>query len=101
MSQLPDLGYEDEPQDHIDIAVTTLAYDNAALVGLLKTRGTHIMNEKWDKMRAVEKEINELKDKEFDDWTRPCSVFMTFQKEEGLQRALEMDSVIKAGNGED
>jgi len=35
MSQLPDLGYEDDPKEHIDVAVTFLVYDNAKLMFLL------------------------------------------------------------------
>jgi len=51
MSELPDLGYNDVPPEHVEVAVTSLAYDNASLISLLRERGTHIMNEKWDKMR--------------------------------------------------
>lgn len=35
---LPDLGYEDEPQD-IKIAVTTFAFKNHEIINLLKQRG--------------------------------------------------------------
>lgn len=61
MSKLPDLGYEEAPVEHIDVAVTSLAYDNAKLIGLLRERGTHIIYEKWEKMREVDEKINTLK----------------------------------------
>jgi len=94
MSKLPDLGYEEEPVEHIDVAVTSLAYDNAKLIGLLRERGDYIINEKWDKMREVDAKINEMKKTDLDAWCTPVSVFITFQLEEGLQRALNFEEVI-------
>jgi len=95
MSKLPDLGYEEEKQEHIDVAVTSLAYDNSKLIGLLRERGTHIINDKWDKMREVDAKINEMKKTDLDTWCTPVSVFITFQLEEGLQRALNFKEVIE------
>lgn len=54
MTELPDLGYEDPAPERIEVAVTSLAYDNAQLIGLLRERGSHIIGEKWDKMREVD-----------------------------------------------
>jgi hypothetical protein len=39
-------------------------------------------------MREIDKEINRLKKEKLQSLTRPVSVFMTFEKEEGIQRAL-------------
>lgn len=89
------MGFQDEPQEHIDVAVTTMAFDNSELIGLLAERGGYITNEKWDKMREVDEKINQMKNQKLDDWSRPCSVFITFQLEEGLQRALNMEDEIK------
>ena len=36
ISQLPDLGYEDEPQERVKIAVVNLAFDNADIIDLLR-----------------------------------------------------------------
>ena len=47
-------------------------------------------------MRKIDSKINDLKDKEFERLTTPCSVFMTFESEEGYNRALEMDATCKA-----
>lgn len=71
-----------------------MAYDNADLISLLAQRGQMITNEKWDKMREIDAQINEKKNMKIDEWSRPCSVFITFQLEEGIQRALSMDEVI-------
>lgn len=48
VSLLDDQGYEDEPVEHVKIAVTTLAFNNAEMIDLLKQRGTAIKAEKWD-----------------------------------------------------
>lgn len=45
-------------------------------------------------MRDVDAQINDAKNQQIDKWSRPCSVFITFQLEEGIQRALNMDEVI-------
>ena len=96
VSQLPDLGYEDEPEEQVKIAVSTLAFDNADIIDLLRQRGKAIMAEKWDKQAEIETKINELKGAEFDRLVTPCSVFMTFETEEGVNRALNMDKTIEA-----
>lgn len=84
VSSLEDLGFEEEKQDHIDVAVTSLAYDNAKLVALLKQRGAHIISDKWDKMREVDEKINEIKKEDLEKWCTPVSCFITFQIEEGI-----------------
>lgn len=46
-------------------------------------------------MREVDEEINELKKVKFKKWTKPVSIFITFQYEEGLQRALSLQKIIE------
>lgn len=94
LSKLEDLGFEDTPVDEIHVAVTTLAFDNAELINLLKTRGTLIRTEKWDKVREIDNKINELKKEKLEVFVRPCSVFMSFETEEGVQRALDFDRQV-------
>ena len=36
LSQLPDLGFEDEPVEQVKIAVTTFAYNNGGIIDLLR-----------------------------------------------------------------
>ena len=36
LSELPDLGYEDEPIERIVIAMLTFAFDNAEVINILK-----------------------------------------------------------------
>lgn len=47
MSELPDLGFEEEPLAEIKIAVTTFAYNNADVIHLLRSRGQMIKSEDW------------------------------------------------------
>lgn len=95
VSLLDDQGYEDEPVEHVKIAVTTLAFNNAEMIDLLKQRGTAIKAEKWDQQRKIEEEINQLKSDKFEELITPVSIFMTFECEEGVNRALSMDEQIK------
>jgi hypothetical protein len=88
---MPDLGFEEEAPDQIKIAVTTFAFDNADLILLLRERGAAISSDNFDRMREIDQQINQLKDEMLEKLVRPCSVFMTFESEEGLQRALKFD----------
>jgi hypothetical protein len=91
---MPDLGYEDEPVENIQVATTFLAFHNFELIELLNERGKLVKNEQWDKMYEIHDKINELKNKHFMQLVRPCNVFMTFQCEEGVNRALKMNEII-------
>ena len=48
LTKLPDLGFEDEPPERINIALITFAFDNAELINLLRDRGNAIKFEKFD-----------------------------------------------------
>jgi hypothetical protein len=61
ITRLPDLGYEDPAPEKIEIAMITFAFDNAELINLLRIRGKWIKFEKYEKMRDVNKQIDELK----------------------------------------
>ena len=93
LRQMPNLGYDEV--ESVEIAVTTLAFRNAEIINLLKERGAAIKNEKWDLQRELEGEINQLKNEKFKDLITPCSVFMTFETEEGVNRALNYDEAIE------
>jgi hypothetical protein len=36
LTEFPDLGYEDDPPEKINIALITFAFDNSVLINLLK-----------------------------------------------------------------
>jgi len=44
-------------------------------------------------MRKIESEINELKEKELNKLTRPCSAFVTLENEEGYNRAMMLNKI--------
>lgn len=96
LSQMPDLGLEDEPVEVIKIAKATMAFKNAEIIGLLRARGTAIKGEKWDKQVEIEGKINDLKNEKLTEITTPVSVFLTFENEEGISRALKYDEAVDA-----
>ena len=57
---------------------------------MLNKRGVFIKTEQWEKLREINAEIAEsITDSDFlDDLQRPCSIFATFETEEGYNRAL-------------
>lgn len=93
--QTPSLGYEDT-DDCVEVAVTTMAFKNEKIINLLRKRGDCIKTEQWDKQRELDRQINDLKEKEFKRLITPCSVFMTFETEEGYNRALQLGEAIRA-----
>jgi hypothetical protein len=75
--------------------MTSLAFDNAEMIQILKNRGTSIKNEKWDEVRKIEAKVNEMVDQDREKFSTPCTVFMTFANEEGLKRALNFDNLVR------
>ena len=78
---MPDLGYEPEPVDYVKVALTTFAFRNADVIHLLSERGQIIKDQRWADLEKL---------------TTPCSVFMTFENEEGINRALNYESALQA-----
>ena len=64
-----------------------MAFDNRELIALLRERADYIKKEKWDKIREVMQRINDLKRDHFHQLITPCSIFMTFESEEGSNLA--------------
>jgi hypothetical protein len=89
------LGYEDDPPEKINIALVTFAFDNADLINLLKERGADIKYEKFDLMRKLNKNIDDLKSQNLEKYTRPVSAFLTFENEEGLNRCLNYSETVE------
>lgn len=89
------MGFEDEPVEHIKVAITTFAFKNELIINLLKERGEIIKNEDWEKMIEIDERINYIKTNHLSDLMTPCSVFMTFECEEGVNRALVFNEVVE------
>jgi hypothetical protein len=76
--------------------MVTFAFDNSELIDLLRVRGNWIKFEKYDKMREVNKKIDELKSDptKLQQFNRPVTAFLTFENEEGINRAKNYDDVV-------
>lgn len=90
---MEDLEFRDEEfrEEPCKIAQITFAYENGWIIDTLKKRGAAIGGEKYDKVEEINKEIHEkiTTDRDFlDKCQLPCSVFVTFEDEEGTNRAL-------------
>jgi len=59
------------------------------MIHLLRARGNHILNLKFDKMRETDKKIDELINTDFRKLTEPVSAFVIFEEEDGVLIALE------------
>lgn len=92
---MPDLGYEDEAPERIRISMITFAFDNAELINLLKQRGLAIKMEKYDKMREINKKIDDLTAANLKKYNRPVTAFLTFENEEGLNRCKAYEEVAQ------
>lgn len=93
INNLPDQGYDEPDQRHLrkKIAQITFAYENTKIIEWLKYRGKYIKFEKWDKVRQYEQKILDgIKNdsKLLDQLQLPCSVFVSFETEEGNNRAI-------------
>jgi hypothetical protein len=76
----------------------TFAFDNAKVINWLRQRGTHIKNENWDGVDKINKDIGEALKKDdtlLNKLQRPCSIFVTFESEEGYKRACNYNDTIK------
>lgn len=100
VSAMDDLGYDGPTQPgvhkHIKIAQVTFAFYNEDIIKVLTKRGTLIKTEKWDKVDQVNDKIDDMfkQQKVLDKLQTPCSVFATFETEEGYNRAVHMQEQI-------
>jgi len=75
--------------EEIKVAAINFAFNNKKLMELLRKRGGFITQNNFEKMREVEQEINQLKNEEYETFIRPVTAFITFQDEDGFNRACE------------
>jgi len=69
---------------------------------LLKKRGDAIKNEKYEKMREINDEIDKMCEDEKirDKWQTPCTCFITFLDEEGAGRAKNFQESVWGKNAQ-
>lgn len=97
---MPCLGFDgiDGDEQRVKIAMIKFAFNNGNLIKVLRKRGNMIKNEKWSKLDKINDMIgNEIKSDQqvLDQLQRPCSAFVTFETEEGYNRALHYNEVIE------
>jgi hypothetical protein len=73
----------------IRIANITLAFDNPKLLGLLKERGELIAASKYSKVPKINEQIGKLIDEKKSEMIRPVTAFITFERQEGKERAVK------------
>jgi len=97
---MPALGLDGPEGDlmPIKIAVLTFAFDNSKVIKWLRERGTYIKNEDWAKVQKINEQIRQAikwDDDFLNKMQTPCSIFATFETEEGYERALNYNKTIK------
>lgn len=103
VSSMDDLGYDgvtgENEKKKIKIAQITFAFYNEDIINNLRKRGVLIKTEKWEKLDDLNDKIdNILKDEKIlNKLQSPCSVFATFETEEGYNRAKLMNEQVSAG----
>ena len=77
------------------IANITFAFNNAKLIGLLRQRGAQVAAGQFRKLPAIDEKINELKEKDLQSLTKPVAAFITFETQDGYERACEFKATRK------
>ena len=72
----------------IRIANIFFAFNNAELVSLLRKRGEFIVQANEGKEKEIDERISALKDAKRDDFVIPIAAFITFNSQEGYERAI-------------
>ena len=83
----------------VRIANITFAFKNSKLIRLLKKRGTAVAAGQFRNLPKIDEEINNLKEKDLQSLTKPVSAFITFETQDGFERACEFKGSFKC-NGE-
>ena len=96
LSSFPNNGVDGPEDKPVKIAQITFAFENSQVINWLKTRGTYIKKEKWDKVKQINQKIADgIQDKKLlDQMQRPCSIFATMETEEGYTRAVQYNKLI-------
>ena len=73
----------------VGFANITFAYDNPELLRLLTIRGNAVTSGKFDRLPAINEKLQELKVTKKNKLIRPVAAFLTFNTQEGYERALK------------
>lgn len=84
--EVPSLGFE--AVDRVRIADIQFSYKNAPLIHELRKRGLAIKENNWKGLHTSNDSLDRIKTRHYHDLMTPVSALITFESEEGLQRAL-------------
>jgi len=79
----------DETTD-IKIADISFAFNNDDIIDLLEARGNAIVSKNFAEKEKVEAEIEHLRTTKGDELSRPVTAYITFETQEGYERAKKM-----------
>lgn len=100
ISQQPSVLHPDLVQPPaVKIANITFAFNNAKLIALLRQRGAIVGSGNFKKLPDIDKKINDLKTHDLQSLTKPVAAFITFETQDGFERACEFKATHKC-NGE-
>lgn len=85
--------------EQVRVAMIAFAYNNPNIIDQLKQRGRCINDENWDELRKVNQKMTAQfrinSNNVIDQVQRPVSCFMTFEYEEGKERAMNYNEIAK------
>jgi hypothetical protein len=81
-----------EEGNNIKIANISFSFANHKIIRLLEKRGHAIIYQDFKEKEKIEDEIEILKNKKFDELVRPNIAYITFETQEGYERAIKIKS---------
>eukprot|EP00347_Sterkiella_histriomuscorum_P007945 403346963 len=81
---------QDKQYENIKISTIAFAFDNVKLISLLQQRGMMVTKVLPDKVKQIDERINKYKADKKDRITRPVAAFITFESQEGYERACNL-----------
>lgn len=72
-----------ELNQNMAVADMIFSYNNSNLILALRERGNNIALQRFDRVQAMDAEINDLF-KDFESLTRPTAAFITFEEEDAM-----------------
>lgn len=77
----------EEEEERLDISRISFAYDNIEMINQLKKRGSVLTAGTMDKLAPIDDDIKNIAIYKYDTVTRPVTAFITFETQEGFERA--------------
>jgi len=94
--QVSQAKYVLEETDDIKVANINYSFNNHKMIQLLCERGTAIANHNLEEKKEIEKKIHELEKEDFDEISTPALAFVTFETQEGYERAIKITSRLRS-----